>query len=73
MVRVIQWEYTLHLMNETTLILIGEDARIWALMQALKQLGAWDIAYGKISIDFDGQKKISNVKIEKNYRDLSTS
>lgn len=53
---------------QTNVILIGEDARIWALMQAMKQLGAFDIAYGKLTIDFDGQKKISNVKIEKNYK-----
>lgn len=58
---------------QTTIILIGEDARIWALMQGLKAMGAWDVKYGKVSIDFDGEGKISNVKIEKNYRQLSTS
>jgi len=59
---------------KTTIILQGEDLRIWALMQAMKELGAFDIAYGKLTIDFDGQKKISNIKIEKNYRitDLTT-
>lgn len=56
----------------TTIILIGEDARMWALMQALKQIGAFDIAYGKLTVDFDGEKKISNVKIEKNYRGLAS-
>jgi hypothetical protein len=59
-------------MINTTIILVGEDARIWALMQVLKQLGAWDIKYGKVSIDFDGQGKISNVAITKNYRELSS-
>jgi hypothetical protein len=57
---------------QTTIILIGEDARIWALMQGLKQMGAFEIKYGKLTVDFDGQGKISNVKIEKNYRELST-
>lgn len=57
----------------TNIILIGEDARMWALMKGLQQLGAFDIAYGKLTVDFDGEKKISNVKIEKNYRSLSTA
>lgn len=43
-------------------------------MKALQALGAFDVSYGKVSIDFDGQGKVSNVKIEKNFRltDLST-
>lgn len=53
---------------ETTIILQGEDARQWALMLALRELGAWNIKYGKLSIDFDGNGLISNVKIEQNYR-----
>lgn len=59
-------------MNETTIILQGKVAKQWAMMQALDALGAFDVTYGKVSIDFDGQGKISNVKIEKNYRSLST-
>ena len=37
-------------------------------MKALESFGVFDTVYGKVSIDFDGQGKISNVKIEKNYR-----
>lgn len=55
-------------MKDTTIILQGKTAKMWAMMQALEALGAFDVVYGKVSIDFDGQGKISNVKIEKNYR-----
>lgn len=58
---------------QTTIILQGKEAKMWALMQTLDALGAFDIKFGRATIDFDGQGKISNVKIEKNYRTLSTS
>lgn len=58
---------------ETTIILQGKEAKMWAMMQALNALGAFDILYGKLSVDFDGQGKISNVKIEKNYRVMELS
>ena len=57
---------------QTTIILIGKEAKIYAMMKVLDSLGAWDITYGKLTLDFDGVGKISNVKIEKNYRELST-
>jgi len=59
---------------QTTIILQGKEAKIWTLMKALDALGVWDITYGSVTINFDGQGKISNVKIEKNHRvvDLST-
>lgn len=53
---------------QTNIILQGKDAKKWALMQALDSLGVFDVTFGKVSIDFDGQGKISNVKIEKNFR-----
>ena len=57
----------------TTIILQGNDARMWAMMKVLDSLGAFDVKFGKVSIDFDGQGKVSNVRIEKNYRpELST-
>lgn len=59
-------------MNDTTIILVGEDARMWALMQALKQLGAFSVKNGSVKIDFNSDGKIGNVKIEQNYRSLST-
>jgi len=59
-------------MADTTIILTGKEAKMWAMMNALDALGVFDVVYGKVSIDFDGQGKISNVKVEKNYRGLST-
>ncbi len=53
---------------ETTIILQGKDAKKWAMMQALDALGVFDVVFGKVSIDFDGRGKISNVKVEKNFR-----
>lgn len=53
---------------QTTIILQGKDAKMWAMMKALDALGVFDVVYGKVSIDFDGQGKISNVKVEKNFR-----
>lgn len=55
----------------TTIVLQGKDAKLWAMMKALEALGAFDVTYGKVSIDFDGQGQISNVKVEKNYRTLA--
>lgn len=59
---------------ETKLMLEDKDAKMWTLMKALEAVGVFDVRYGKVSIDFDGQGKVSNVKIEKNFRvlDLST-
>ncbi len=57
-------------MADTTIILQGKEAQMWATMKALEALGVFDIKFGKVSIDFDGQNKISNIKIEKNYRVL---
>lgn len=58
---------------QTTIILQGKDAKMWAMMKALDSLGVFDVVYGKVSIDFDGQGKISNVKVEKNHRMLESS
>ena len=60
-------------MAETTIILTGKEAKQWAMMNALDALGVFDIRYGKVMIDFDGNGKISNVAITHNYRpELST-
>lgn len=61
-------------MLETTIILTGKTAKQWALMQTLEAMGVFDVKFGSVKIDFDGQGKVSNVKIERNYRpELSTS
>ena len=58
---------------ETTITLKGKDLKLWTLMKALESVGVFDVIYGKVSIDFDGQGKVSNVKIEKNFRVLELS
>lgn len=59
---------------ETTIILQDKDKKMWATMKALEAIGVFDITFGGVYITFDGEGRISNVKIEKNYRvlDLST-
>jgi len=54
----------------TTIILQGREAKMWSMMQALDAVGAFDVRFGKVSVDFDGEGKISNIKIEKNYREV---
>lgn len=54
--------------DKISIILQGKEAKMWATMQALDAVGVFDVRYGKVSIDFDGQGKISNVKVEKNFR-----
>jgi hypothetical protein len=58
---------------QTTIILQGKEAKMWAMMKALEALGVFDVVYGSVKIDFDGTGKISNVKIEKNFRVLELS
>ena len=53
---------------ETTIIITGKKAKQWAMMEVLDSYGVFDISYGSVKIDFDGQKNISNIKVEKNYR-----
>jgi len=57
----------------TTIILQGKEAKQWAMMKALEALGVFDVVYGSVKIDFDGVGKVSNVKIEKNFRVLELS
>jgi hypothetical protein len=51
----------------------NREEQILAMMNALDAVGVFDIQYGRATIDFDGQGKISNVKIEKNYRVIPIS
>lgn len=55
-------------MVETQIILEGKQAKQWSMMNMLDSVGFFDLVYGRATIDFDGQGKISNVKIERNYR-----
>lgn len=52
----------------TTIILEGKDAKKWAMLQTLNSLGVFDIKFGKVVINFDGESKISNIEITQNYR-----
>ena len=51
-----------------TIEIKDEDVKLWAMMNAFKDMGIFDIKYGRATLDFDGQGKVSNVKLEKNYR-----
>ena len=60
--------------QQIQIFLTAKQAKQWAMMKALEALGVFDVVYGSVKIDFDGQGKISNVKVEKNFRvfELST-
>ena len=51
-----------------TIEIKDEDVKLWAMMMAFKEMGIFSVRYGRATLDFDGQGKVSNVKIEKNYR-----
>jgi hypothetical protein len=53
---------------QTTIILQGKEAKMWAMLKVLDSLGFFEITYGKAIISFDGEGKISNIEITKNYR-----
>jgi hypothetical protein len=53
---------------ETTIILQGNDAKLWTMMKALESLGILEIRYGSMTINFDGEGKISNIKKETNHK-----
>lgn len=57
---------------QTTIILQGKEAKMWAVMQALEALGVFDIKYGSVYITFDGEGKISNIKKETNHKVINT-
>lgn len=50
-----------------------EDIKLFTLMKALQAVGVFDVKFGRVTIDFDGTGKVSNVKIEKNFRVLELS
>lgn len=52
----------------TIVISTEKDMQIWTMMKLLESLGVFDTKLGKVTIDFDGQGRIGNIKIEKNYR-----
>jgi len=55
-------------MTGTTIIIQTADMRKWTMMNVLESIGFFDIQYGRCTVDFDGQGKVSNMKVEKNYR-----
>lgn len=52
----------------TTIIIQTADMRKWTMMNALESVGFFNIVYGRATVDFDGEGKVSNIKIERNYR-----
>jgi hypothetical protein len=53
---------------QTTIILQGNDAKLWVMMKSLESLGILEIRYGSMTINFDGEGKISNIKKETNHK-----
>ena len=53
---------------ETKIILIGEDVKLWAVMNALKDLKVFQTKFGSVTIHFDGDSRISNLEIKQNHR-----
>lgn len=62
-------------MRETTIILQGEDIKLWTAMKAMQAVGVFNIKFGSATINFDGQGKVSNIEIKQNFRvqEISTS
>lgn len=62
------------MVEQTTIILQGKDARMWTFMKALEAVGAFDVEYGKVVIDFGPKGRVDNIKIERSYKlnDFST-
>ena len=59
-------------MLETKIILQGNEAKKWTMMNMLESVGFFNIQYGRCTIDFDGEGKVSNIKLERNYRPSPT-
>lgn len=55
-------------MTGTNIIIQGEDIKLWAIMKAMDAVGVFDIRFGSATINFDGQGKVSNIEIKRNYR-----
>jgi len=52
----------------TTIILQGKEAKMWAMMKALEAMKVFDIRFGSFEVNLDGEGRISNVKVIQNYR-----
>lgn len=54
-------------MLETTIILQGKDAKMWAMMKALETMGAFNIPYGSVTVNFSAGN-ITFVEIAQTFR-----
>jgi hypothetical protein len=54
--------------KHTTIYMNPTQAKQWLMMEFLNSLGAFDIKLGRVTIDFDKDGAIGNVKIEQNYK-----
>jgi len=54
--------------QEIQLTLSQEQAKQWLMMEFLNSIGVFDLRLGRVTIDFDKEGAIGNVKIEKNYK-----
>lgn len=46
----------------------SNQAKQWMMMEFLNSVGAFDVKLGRVTMDFDAQGQIGNVKIEYNYK-----
>lgn len=55
-------------MTGATILLEGKEIQMWTIMKAMDAIGVFDIKFGSATINFDGQGKVSNIEIKRNYR-----
>lgn len=53
---------------DSIIITTSDDLKKYALMKVLDSVGVFNVKLGKVTIDFDQNGKIGNVKVEQNYR-----
>lgn len=58
------------LQQTTPVYLTPRQIQQWMMMEFLNSVGAFDIRLGRVTIDFDKNGAIGNVKIEHNYKPL---
>lgn len=54
--------------QKTVVYMNEQQAKQWLMMEFLNSVGVFDLKLGRVTIDFDKDGAIGNVKIEKNYK-----
>ena len=53
--------------QKTVVYMDERQAKQWLLMEFLNSVGVFDLKLGRVTIDFDKDGAIGNVKIEQNF------